>query len=1164
MLQLDRLEIDGFKSFHEKAELTFPGAITAVVGPNGCGKSNICDAVAWALGEQSARLLRGEKMDDVIFNGSARRHPLGMAEVTLTLRSSNGDFVETGGKISVGRRVYRDGEGEYFLNGKKVRLKDVQDILYGTGLGVRAYSIIEQGKIDQVLSSRPQDRRRLIEEAAGITKYKIRKRSAELKLEETRANLTRVNDIVAEVERACNSLKRQAARAQRYTERTTLLREKRAILARARFDKLMGEAELARAALELKRDEESSGAAELALREAAQAQTRQQALDSRSQSEQGRENLSRLTAAVEKEDATIEMARRTETEVGARRLAISRDLEELESETVVRADEAARLGKLLAECRDAFESVQKLKTSVSAERQQAGERLAARESALEKTRDELAGAAAERAAARNARYEIDLGLERTASEASRLAQAIEKTAASLSELDLGLTSAEGEEIRLRGFTSEAAQNHQTQEDLIRSAAGRVEQAENRRALLREESAGIEQRARSLEEIRDAREKIAQETDQHLRQRGIPTAGLLAEKMVPRPGWERVLDRLLAEELVALLIDSGSDMAQAVVHLAASGGGTSLLDGSWRLDTSGSESWRTALVNYDELSPAIRSALPRVRFVETGEEARAGARSHPGELFAAATGDVARGALWRPPGPATAEEGLLRLKRNLEETRRRLATLASQLSESESDLAAAREERAALDKTLPTLDAARRQAEADEAVFTARLAQLRQDRQRSSQELATLTEEDFRAAQEKLRLAARRELALAEETRVEEAEIALRSRIEELSGEIGQLRLEAAAAAERESAAREQFEGTRERLAAVEREGTALAARDETAGRKRDQWHQEAQELDRRQETSRQEAREARGRRDEGLTARENAAREFETLSAQAAERAAAAGEAEAAVARVRAAFEEVRQRRFDAEMLATRVSSELDHARQDCRKEFNSPPEELPAAALAPGELDTLEADAAEIASQVEKMGPVNVLAFEEYEEQRQRLEFLTSQRQDLEASIASLMETIRKINATSSERFAEAFHKINGYFSGLFQRLFRGGTAQMRLLDENDLLDSGIEITAQPPGKRNQSILLLSGGEKAMVAIALLMAIFKYKPSPFCILDEVDAPLDEANIDRYADLIREMSEETQFIAITHNKRTMEKANSLYGVTMEEPGCTRIVSVRFD
>jgi chromosome segregation protein len=371
--------------------------------------------------------------------------------------------------------------------------------------------------------------------------------------------------------------------------------------------------------------------------------------------------------------------------------------------------------------------------------------------------------------------------------------------------------------------------------------------------------------------------------------------------------------------------------------------------------------------------------------------------------------------------------------------------------------------------------------------------------------------------------------------------------------------------EREAAARERLEGARERLAAVEREALALAAHEEIARQKRGEWEREAEALELRQSTARREAEEARARRNDNVRSREAAARVAETVSIDSETRSVAASEAEESLRRVRATFDEARQRRFDAEIHASRVDSDLAHAVESTAKEFGITPAELPPDPGIDAEARALlETEAVDLADQIEKMGPVNVLAFEEYREQSDRLTFLTTQKGDLEAAIASLLETIRKINATSSERFAEAFAQINAHFSELFQRLFRGGTAQMRLLDENDLLDSGIEITAQPPGKRNQSILLLSGGEKAMTAIALLMGIFKYKPSPFCILDEVDAPLDDANIDRFAQLIREMSEETQFIAITHNKRTMEGADALYGVTMEEAGCSKIVSVRFD
>jgi chromosome segregation protein len=412
---------------------------------------------------------------------------------------------------------------------------------------------------------------------------------------------------------------------------------------------------------------------------------------------------------------------------------------------------------------------------------------------------------------------------------------------------------------------------------------------------------------------------------------------------------------------------------------------------------------------------------------------------------------------------------------------------------------------------------------------------------------------------------RRAEAAEREAALESSETAIRSRIETLSAQLAALRPDLAAALEAEAAARERLEGARERLAAVEREGLALAEHEEVARRKRTEWEREAGLLASRQETARREAEEARSRRDGNVRERDAAARVSESVSIESENRSVGAAEAEDAVRRVRAIFDDARQKRFDAEILASRITSDLGHAVEATSKEFGVSPEALPPDPGIDAESRlALEAEALELADQIEKMGPVNVLAFEEYREQSERLTFLTAQKADLEASIASLMETIRKINATSSERFAEAFAQINAHFSALFQRLFRGGTAQMRLLDENDVLDSGIEITAQPPGKRNQSILLLSGGEKAMTAIALLMGIFKYKPSPFCILDEVDAPLDDANIDRFAQLIREMSEETQFIAITHNKRTMEGADALYGVTMEEAGCSKIVSVRFD
>jgi chromosome segregation protein len=1162
MLRLERLEVSGFKSFFERAELSFPGSMTAVIGPNGCGKSNICDAVAWVLGEQSARILRGDTMDDVIFSGSAKRRPLGMAEVTLTLRSKNGDFPESEGMVRIGRRVYRDGEGEYFLNDKRVRLKDVQDVLFGTGLGVRAYSIIEQGKIDQVLSSKPQDRRKLIEEAAGITRYKVKKRAAELKLEETRANLTRLSDIVAEVERACNSLKRQASKAQRYRERTGELRDKRMILARLKFDLLSAESERALQALQARRDEEAGASADLATHEAEEAEIRRVSIDARNRREAARERLSAATSAVERDDASIEGARRAETEIAARRETVIRHREELDGESARRAEQRDELQSRLERCRSEAAAAEGDAGEVIRLKTQAEEDLFARETALDAARSELASLSAESAQSRNARHEIDLVRERVGSTRTRLRESRDRLVSSLASLAEELSSAQEAELHLRALAEDRAarvrDNERLRAELERELAG----GEAERARLREELAAVENRARALGQVQEARERGAESAAAALEKAGLATHGVLAARLKPRPGWEEALDRLAGEELGALLVEA--DASDAAARLKAAGLAAALVGLSWEGSRPAS-AWQDVLENYADLPASLTACLPEVVFVENAEEARDGARRHPERLFAARTGDIVRGSLWRVPGERTGAEGFLTLRRELGQARERLSVLAAEVATCETGLEITRARRVECDSSRAALEEARRAAEAEATAHAARTAERREDHRRRVVELETLEAEDAMLAEEGRTLQIRNAQALAEEARLAALEDGLRDRTASLTSEIAGLRGELARATEREATARARREGARERLASAEREWALVGAQEETASRKKNELADEARLLTERLETAGREAVEARARRDRNVELREKAAREFETLSFESESRALAATEAEEAVKRVRAIFEEARQKRFEAEIMASRLTTERGHSVEDGRREFGVSPEELPAAApLAEAETTALEESARELADQIEKMGPVNVLAFEEHREQSERLEFLTAQRRDLEDSIASLMDTIRKINATSSERFAEAFARINANFAEIFQRLFRGGTAEMRLLDENDVLDSGIEISAQPPGKRNQSILLLSGGEKAMTAIALLMAIFRYKPSPFCILDEVDAPLDDANIDRFTRLIRDMAEETQFIAITHNKRTMETADALYGVTMEEPGCSKIVSVRFD
>ena len=416
MLRLKRVEISGFKSFFDKVDLAFPGSVTAVVGPNGCGKSNISDAVAWALGEQSARVLRGEKMDDVIFNGSAKRRPLGMAEVVLTLAASNGDSEkgDAEGEMRVGRRVYRDGEGEYFLNDKQVRLRDIQDQLLGTGLGVRAYSVIEQGRIDQVLSTKPQDRRRLIEEAAGITKYKLKKRLAEGKLEETRGNLLRLSDIISEIERNVTSLKRQASRAARYKEHSEQLKLRRASLTRARADALREALTAAERLRDERRDREAEAAAVLGRAEADLAASRLAAGEAALERDALREALSALEASIARDDALLESNKRASLDLAARRASLEREGRDFSAEQVRAARELSdleeRLERAVAEARSRSLAREEADHRAS----EAAAACAQHEGELEATRAAALTASGERIATRNARHDVDLAAERIA------------------------------------------------------------------------------------------------------------------------------------------------------------------------------------------------------------------------------------------------------------------------------------------------------------------------------------------------------------------------------------------------------------------------------------------------------------------------------------------------------------------------------------------------------------------------------------------------------------------------------------------------------------------------------------------------------------------------------------------------------------------------------
>ena len=1189
MLKLERVEIQGFKSFYEKVDLAFPGSVTAVVGPNGCGKSNICDAVAWALGEQSAKLLRGERMDDVIFNGSAKRRPLGMAEVTLTLSrravptgsgggngNGNGNghgAAEGNGEplqlepdlLRIGRRVYREGQGEYFLNDKQVRLKDIQDQLLGTGLGVRAYSVIEQGRIDQVLSTKPQDRRRLIEEAAGITRYKLKKRLAEAKLEETKGNLLRLSDILSEIERNIASLKRQASRAARYKEKSGELREKRAALVRAGHDRLSEAEGGARRESAARRDREAEASAALARAEAELASARLAASEAIGERDRLRELVLSLESAIQRDDALLEGNRRAAADLLTRRAALEREGRDVASERERNDRELAetneRLERAIADARSrslAREEADRRATAATAA-------LAALERDLEIARSEALAAAGDRVAARNARHEIDLEASRVAASLSRLREALEKVGREIRERQEEVMRAERETADARSHEVEAHRAVADVEAELERLAARLAEKQSERDGARETLGSAEHRQSALSEVLHRRESNLQSVRESFARAGVSDRGRLSDRLRPARGWEEAVDLLLGEELDALLAGGDPRTAAAAVRNFPS---ASFVRADWSLGSSGEDGvrgWEVALENFGELTAAERAALPAAMFLDSLDEALLLAERSPRIPIVTRTRELVRGSLVRVFRVAPEAEGLFALRRELEELGRRIADDRNSVESFDQALEILRREKADRERRLPELREQERRASTNLSGVAARAEERRAESVRLARELDTLSAESAALADEAARQAAARNGIEEEERRQAAREEQVRARVDLMAAALPEARSFAAAAADDLAHRRTEAEVAAERRRSLETSREKLRETSAQLERRVGEGAEEQRRLAERGEELAREETEARERQEANLRSREQRAIERDAAAAAAAEEIAHVERLEEGTRAARSILDAAREARFEAEMAETKIHSDLEHLISQAHDEFGVFPAELVAPADASDEaLALLEAEAAELAAAIERIGPVNVLAFEEYEEETKRSTFLTAQRDDLLRSIAELQESIRKINATSSERFREAFEAINQNFVAMFARLFQGGTAQMRLLDENDLLESGVEISAQPPGKRNQSILLLSGGEKALTAIALLMAIFRYKPSPFCILDEVDAPLDEANIDRFTRLLRDMTEETQFIAITHNKRTMETADVMYGVTMEEPGCSKIVSVKFD
>lgn len=1180
-MKLTRLDIVGFKSFAEKVSLHFSDGITSVVGPNGCGKSNIVDAIRWAMGEQSAKHLRGGKMEDVIFNGSESRGPMGLAEVTITLKNDGvvppeyADYDE----IAVRRRLFRDGTSEYAINKTNVRLKDVTDLFLGTGVGTRAYSMIEQGRIGFIVNSKPEERRSLIEEVAGITKYKARKKLAQRRMEATEQNLLRVNDIVTELGRQIGSLERQAQKAEKFKKMRAELRDLELHLATMRFFELRNAqmfhaGEFARFA-----ESESGVGIELATVDTRLEANRLELQDVEADNARRAEQVHALERRFSVLEKDLEFFGREReglkdqgTQAAQEAEAQKRQKATVEQEIAVLEEHAQVLG-------DESESVLGDLTYKEARQREVAQQrrsLEARANDLQKQMiDALTMLAKERAQLQSfdqRRIELSARVGRASGEAGEL----ERQAAEQREK---YAQVSGELVRLGATDVELKTRAQALEEQAKRGKQASTFAEAKLLQLKEEAGERKSRLQSLIDIEKKYEgygtgvRAIMTRDEQPREHGI--FGLVADVISAPSEYEPALEAVLGERLQYVLVESQKSGLEAVDYLKAQAEGRSSFI---PLDV--------VAARHDQRRP--RSELPagavRLRdrvqpkegfepvadyllgdIVVVADLVAAVAAQHDGWSCVTTDGEVIdrQGVLSGGAGSGVSE-GLLAQKREIKD-------LGEEVRRFENEIHLAENEKAQLAASLLQAEQFLKQTNAEWHETQIKKAKSEKDQH-------AVNEQTVRLEQRGGQIGRDIEELKKHQAGLEADATSCQSRMVQAEGVHALKEEELSALTEQDATLRDDEHRAQEALTALK---VAFAQKDEkqknvlrtlerlsqsltdTDARIQRAYHavqtgsQRAQELTEKLRAGEEERGSLLDLLDQGKQELQGTRQRYEHL----------AHEVRTLEERSRSLAREAgkwRDERVSAEMKAREQMMHSDHLIQQISDSYqvNLEHEVIEFHLRAAPEGNAPET-VAQLKQQLARMGDINLTAIAEFAQVKERHDFLSTQKEDLESALTQLRSAILKINRTSRERFLEAFNATNNMFQRIFPRLFRGGEARLELVQEgtDDILEAGIEIFAQPPGKKLGSVALMSGGEKALTAVSLVFAIFLIKPSPFCVLDEVDAPLDEGNVGRFNELLREISNYSQFIVITHNKRTMECAHRLYGITMDEPGISKLVSV---
>ncbi len=1176
-MYLSRLEILGFKSFAQRVGLAFDSGISSIVGPNGCGKTNIVDAIRWVLGEQRSSALRSERMEDVIFNGTKARKPLGMAEVSLVIENTKGILPSDYTQVTITRRVYRSGESEYLLNRIPCRLKDILDLFMDTGMGADAYSVIELKMIETILSDKTDERRHLFEEAAGVTKYKHRRRAAYRKLDAVRADLVRVNDIVAEVQKAVNALERQARKAEQFHEVKARLQSMEIDLMERELAQYHLRGEPLKAKLLEMRQEKAANTSALAAEESSLDLLRDRGLAA----EHALSDWQRKVAAQREkihrvEEQTLVAHERTRA-LNENVLRLEQDIARLEGDRVVlhelRADLHARIEELQADEGRHRAALEERKAEFDATTAQ----LDARRSELQHLNDGLITVVHETA---DLQTELDRKTARMDNLAGRIERAEEEIAGyeqDIVRLDTSIEELSEQDRLLRRSSATAELQLYDAEARRADLLARAEQLRGRELELRGDIERRRARVEFLRGLMQSREGLS-DGARYLAgsdRWGRGQSRTVADAVDADERYRVAIETALGEFGSCLLVDRGKDADLGVEILRADDRGKATFISIDRLPDFQSASaapgipgvigWAADLARYDRsLAPVFRLLLDGVMVVENPEAAARVRSLLTGVKCVTLDGEIYTGFGIVRGGSRRHDEG-------------RMIGKEQQIGELEGEIRGLEEELAGLIRSrdelmsgveavdLKGLKDAVKSIERDMSGIEVRIAQVAFEKKRA-QDIIVRNQDDIRALNEELE-------SLAQGVEKDRPAIeALRERKAEIERNLGAL-ANSVEGLDREWTERSAVVRDLD-IALVTAQGELQNARNDL--RRSDASEAELEQSLQRHRSALEETRAEMATTDErsggNIAALEGLRQEIQDL-----ERGQSVCETDAVSIRdeihavelrikdLRRTADDLVRTMHDAELKVADLDAKADHLRARALEEFEHtlqlktyPDTEFVDFASLRDEIHGLR-------DRVKTLGNINFAAFEEFSTEKQRLDFMSAQRNDLLEAEKTLLQTIEEINSTAQRKFLETFEQIRKNFIETFKSLFDpGDECDLKLEEGVDPLEARIEIVAKPRGKRPTSIDLLSGGEKTLTATALLFAIYLVKPSPFCILDEVDAPLDDANIDRFTRILRKFSADTQFIVVTHNKRTMEAANALYGVTMEEEGVSKIVTVRFN